>query len=96
MAGRILWGISSPPPSPLVLRKVFKTWWISPDFVSGMLQSVDFKEHFMQSLPKMGLSTPGLARAGSFIGAVFGLAPCFYCTGCVKDFGECARAHLAL
>ena len=32
----------------------------------------------------MILSTPGLARAGSLGGAVFGLAPSFYSIACVK------------
>jgi hypothetical protein len=43
-----------------------------------MLQSIDFKELLVQSLQKIGLSMPGLARAGSLGGADFGLAPCFY------------------
>jgi hypothetical protein len=44
----------------------------------------------MQSIPKMVLSTPGLARAGVWVMLVLVLPPCFYCIRCVKDFAEAA------
>ena len=62
-------------PLPLVLRKVFKTWWISPDFAFVWLQSIDFKELLVQGFPKMGLSTPGLARRGVWVMLVLVLPP---------------------
>ena len=40
----------------------------------------------LQSIQKAILRALGLARAGSWSGAVFGLAPCFYCIGRVKSF----------
>jgi hypothetical protein len=48
-----------PLPPLSVLRKIFKTLEISPDLRFCVLQSIDFKELFMQSLQKMRLSTPG-------------------------------------
>jgi hypothetical protein len=45
----------------------------------------------LQSIRKTILSTPGLARAGSLGGAGFGLAPSFYCSGCVKGFVKVSR-----
>jgi hypothetical protein len=50
-------------------------------------KSLVFKELLLQSILKTILSTPELARAGSFGGAGFGLAPCFYYMGRVKRFG---------
>jgi hypothetical protein len=54
---------------------------------AGGPKSLVFKELLLQIIQKMILSTPELARAGSLSGAGFGLAPSFYCSGCVKDFG---------
>jgi two-component system, chemotaxis family, sensor kinase CheA len=54
-----------------------------------MGQNVLFsKDYCCKVFKKLILSAPGLARAGSLGGAGFGLAPCFYCSGCVKGFGS--------
>ena len=49
-------------------------------------KSLVFKEHAAQSIRKAGLGALGLARAGWFGDAGFGVAPCVYYMGRVKDY----------
>jgi hypothetical protein len=73
-------------PLPLVLRKVFEVDTLGPDLDGTRRKSLVLKEHVAQSIRKTGLGALGLARAGWFCDAGFGVAPSVYYMGRVKRF----------